>query len=78
MKDRESKVEPGEAYPPAPCWAVYFTRRWGQPDNRKHSIDLAYQDCREHLRILRKMERQSKMGHRYAMRRKPNTGVRVK
>jgi hypothetical protein len=59
------------------CWAVYFTHTWGSRDERKQSIDLTYQECREHLRLLRKLERQSKMGHRYVMRRLPNSPLCV-
>jgi hypothetical protein len=57
------------------CWAVYFTRRCGKGDDTRQSIDLTYQQCREHLRLLRKMEKGCKMGNRWAMRRLAGTVV---
>jgi hypothetical protein len=52
-------------------WAVYITRTWRGPEFRKQSIDLTYQEAREHLRLLRKIERSCPMGTRYAMHKLP-------
>jgi hypothetical protein len=56
-----------------PCWAVFITKAWGQKiEELQQSIPLTKQEAKDHMGLLRRMEKESPMGKRYRMRKLPN------